>query len=98
MLHFSVPELDMSEWRDPSVCSGRICYDSKNFVATLEQMAWPHLKILDNFTRKTAVEDFEDYVFAATIPEPKTGAIVKDPSKFVAKKIAKGAEVSCLKS
>ena len=43
-------------------------------------------------------EDFEDYVFAVTIPEPKTEAewraIVKDPSKFVAKKMAKGVEVS----
>ena len=43
-------------------------------------------------------EDSEDYVFAVMILEPKTEAewrsIVKDPSKFVAKKMAKGVEVS----
>ena len=42
--------------------------------------------------------DFEDLVFAVTIPAPKNEdewrAIVKDPSRFVAKKVAKGVEVS----
>ena len=42
--------------------------------------------------------DFGDYVFAVTLPEPANEkewrAIVKDPSKFVAKRVAKGVEVS----
>eukprot|EP00435_Cladocopium_sp_Y103_P049959 s464_g15.t1 len=42
--------------------------------------------------------NFVDYVFAVTLPEPinhkEWRAIVKDPSKFVAKKVAKGVEVS----
>ena len=40
----------------------------------------------------------EDYVFAVTLPAPASEAewraIVKDPSKFVAKKVAKGVEVA----
>ena len=40
----------------------------------------------------------EQYAFAVTLPTPETEAewraIVKDPSKFVAKKLAKGVEVS----
>eukprot|EP00435_Cladocopium_sp_Y103_P024810 s2293_g6.t1 len=42
--------------------------------------------------------NFVDYVFAVTLPEPTNEkewrAIVKDPSKFVAKKVAKEVEVS----
>ena len=41
---------------------------------------------------------FQDYVFSVNLPEPRNEhewrAIVKDPSKFVAKKVAKGVEVA----
>ena len=42
--------------------------------------------------------DLEDMIFGVTLPEPETEAewraVVKDPNKFVAKKVAKGVEVS----
>ena len=41
---------------------------------------------------------FEDYAFAVTLPIPSSEAewraVVRDPSKFTAKKMAKGVEVS----
>ena len=44
------------------------------------------------------LQEFEDIVFAVILPEPKDEtewkAIVKDPQKFMAKKVAKGVEVS----
>ena len=42
--------------------------------------------------------NFDEYAFAVTLPTPSTEAewrsIVKDPSRFVAKRVAKGVEVS----
>ena len=42
--------------------------------------------------------DFESYAFAVTWPTPKLESewrsIMKDPGKFIAKRAAKGAEVS----
>ena len=42
--------------------------------------------------------DLEDMIFGVTLPEPETEAewraIVKDPNKFVAKRVAKGVEVA----
>ena len=43
-------------------------------------------------------EDDENLVFSVMLPEPATEAewraIVKDPSKFIAKRVVKGVEVS----
>ena len=42
--------------------------------------------------------DFAELIFAVTLPEPRSEtewrSIVKDPSRFIAKKVAKGVEVS----
>ena len=51
-----------------------------------------------NLAEPVPQENFQDYVFSVNVPEPSSEhewrAIVKDPAKFVAKKVAKGVEVS----
>ena len=50
---------------------------------------------------ESEVNSFDDLIFAVTIPTPQDESewrsIVKDPSRFVAKKVAKGVEVSWAK-
>ena len=84
----------MNNWNDLTMCKEENSYDMAKFQVLQERITlsiWMWMRPCLPVTSRI-------WFFAVTIPAPKNEdewrAIVKDPSRFVAKKVAKGVEVS----